>query len=148
MVKTKIEVVRELGKAMAELRIQFRQCIQGNLKIYEVGLTYEMIEVMSLLWQKDGINQQVIADRTLRDKSSMTYLIDNLVKRTLVKRIPDEEDRRNNLIFLTEEGQQLHAEVKPWSSVLFENSAEGLTVEDLQAGIAILNKMTENLKVK
>jgi DNA-binding MarR family transcriptional regulator len=81
MVKTKIEVVRELGKAMAELRIQFRQCIQGNLKIYDVGLTYEMIEVMSLLWQKDGINQQVIADRTLRDKSSMTYLIDNLVKR-------------------------------------------------------------------
>jgi DNA-binding MarR family transcriptional regulator len=148
MVKTKIEVVRELGKAMAELRIQFRQCIQGNLKIYDVGLTYEMIEVMSLLWQKDGINQQVIADRTLRDKSSMTYLIDNLVKRSLVKRIPDEEDRRNNLIFLTEEGKQLHSEVKPWSSVLFESSAAGLTVEDLQAGIAILNKMTENLKVK
>jgi DNA-binding MarR family transcriptional regulator len=148
MVKTKIEVVRELGKAMAELRIQFRQCIQGNLKIYDVGLTYEMIEVMSLLWQKDGINQQVIADRTLRDKSSMTYLIDNLVKRSLVKRIPDEEDRRNNLIFLTEEGKHLHAEVKPWSSVLFESSAAGLTVEDLQAGIAILNKMSENLKVK
>jgi hypothetical protein len=42
----------------------------------------------------------------------------------------------------------LHAEVKPWSSVLFESSAAGLTVEDLQAGIAILNKMSENLKVK
>lgn len=148
MINTKIDAVRQLGRAMAELRIHFRQCIQVNLKTYNVDLTYEMLEVMSILWQQDGINQQVIADKTLRDKSAMTYLIDNLVKRTLVTRKPDEEDRRNNLIFLTNEGKQLHAEVKPWTGDLFANAAAGLSVQDVQSGISVLHKMIENLKLK
>lgn len=146
MTKTKIELTRELGRSMAELRSCFRQCIQVKLKEHNVDMTFEMLEVMSFLWGKDGINQQELADKTLRDKSAMTYLIDNLVKRNLVRRVEDENDRRSKLIHLTAEGKDLQMELRPWVSDMFENATAELTLEDVTGGIRLLNKMVENLK--
>lgn len=146
MIKTKIELGRELGRSMAELRSCFRQYIQVKLKEYSIDMTFEMLEVMSFLWVKDGINQQELADKTLRDKSAMTYLIDNLVKRNVVKRVEDENDRRNKLIYLTSEGKELQISLRPWVSDVFEQATVELTVDDVKCGISVLNKMIDNLK--
>jgi DNA-binding MarR family transcriptional regulator len=102
--KTKPETALEAGRAMAELRTHVRQFIQVKIKEHGINITFEMLEVMSCLWRQDGINQQEIAGITLRDKSSMTYLLDNLVKRKLVHRVEDENDRRNKLIYLQRKG--------------------------------------------
>src|ERR1700753_2815729 len=112
-IKTRAEIALELGRTMAELRILLRQRIQLKLKEHGISLTYEMLEVMSCLWRKDGIIQQEIADYTLRDKSSMTYLLDNLSKRGLVERVEDGNDRRNKLIYLTAEGRGLKEQLYP-----------------------------------
>jgi DNA-binding MarR family transcriptional regulator len=85
--KTKPETAFDVGKAMAELRIHVRQFIQLKIKEQGINITFEMLEVMSCLWKNDGINRQEIAGLTLRDKSGMTYLLDNLVKRKLVHRV-------------------------------------------------------------
>jgi DNA-binding MarR family transcriptional regulator len=81
---TKTELAVAFGRSMSELRTYTRQQIQ--IKEHGINITFEMLEVMGCLWKKDGINQQEIANLTLRDKSSMTYLLDNLVKRKLVNR--------------------------------------------------------------
>src|ERR1700735_439870 len=95
--KTKTEIALELGRAMTDLKNHLRRNIQ--LKIHEQGidLTFEMLEILSCLWKKAGVNQQELADLTLRDKSGITYLIDNLAKREIVTRVEDEKDRRNRL---------------------------------------------------
>ncbi|MFI5139083.1 MAG: hypothetical protein ACHQIM_14770 [Sphingobacteriales bacterium] len=46
-----------------------------------INITFEMPEKMACPWKKDGVNQQKCADLTLRDKSGMTQLLDNPVKR-------------------------------------------------------------------
>lgn len=146
MTKTKIELTRELGRSMAELRSCFRQYIQVKLKEHNIDMTFEMLEVMSFLWAKDGINQQELADKTLRDKSAMTYLIDNLVKRSVVIRVEDDNDRRNKLIYLTSEGKELQLSLRPWVSDVFDSAAAELNAEHIESGICLLNKMVENLR--
>jgi DNA-binding MarR family transcriptional regulator len=146
MAKTKIELARELGRSMAELRNHLRQYIQEKIKEHGISITFEMLEVMSFLWKKDGINQQEIADRTLRDKSSMTYLIDNLVKRDMVTRTEDENDRRNKLIYLTAAGRGLQAQLNPWLDEVYEMATARMDVADLENSVAALDKMIGNLK--
>lgn len=146
MTKTKIELTRELGRSMAELRSCFRQYVQVKLKEFNIDMTFEMLEVMSFLWTRDGINQQELADKTLRDKSAMTYLIDNLVKRNVVNRVEDENDRRNKLIYLTAEGKELQVSLLPWISDVFDSAAAELSAEHIENGICLLNKMIENLR--
>jgi DNA-binding MarR family transcriptional regulator len=144
--KSKIELARELGRSMAELRNHLRQYIQEKIKEHGINITFEMLEVMSFLWKKDGINQQEIADQTLRDKSGMTYLIDNLVKRNMVTRVEDENDRRNKLIYLTAEGKALQEQLNPWIDEVYEAATVKMNITDLKNSVAVLYRMTGNLK--
>jgi DNA-binding MarR family transcriptional regulator len=143
---TKIELALELGKGLAELKNHVRQHIQQKIKEHQLNLSFEMLEVMAYLWKKDGINQQEVADQTLRDKSSMTYLIDNLAKRNLVKRTEDEKDRRNKIIYLTEEGMALRDKLFPWAQDVYGQAATDICETDLQQSVLLINRMIENLK--
>lgn len=136
----------ELGRVMSELKNHFRKYIQLKIKGHGINMTFEMLEVMGCLWNKDGVNQQEIADQTLRDKSSMTYLLDNLVKRKMVTRMEDENDRRNKLIYLTKEGLCLKEQLNPWVAELYEKASEGTDGTDIQNSIRLINQMIANMK--
>jgi DNA-binding MarR family transcriptional regulator len=142
----KAELALELGHSISELRNYVRQYIQVKIKENGYNITFEMLEVMGCLWKKDGVNQQEIADLTLKDKSSMTYLLDNLVKRKLVKRVEDENDRRNKLIYLTNEGINLKETLNPWVPKVYSMASEELAAEELQNGLRLINKMISKLK--
>jgi DNA-binding MarR family transcriptional regulator len=144
--KTNTELAVELGQLMQELRNLTRKDIQKKIKEHGINLTFEMLEVMGCLWRRDGLNQQEIADRTLRDKSSMTYLLDNLIKRKLVKRSADKNDRRNKLIFLTKEGLSLKDILYSWLADVYGLASEQITGEDLQNGVLLISRMVNNLK--
>ncbi|RYE15244.1 MAG: MarR family transcriptional regulator [Sphingobacteriaceae bacterium] len=143
---TKAELAFQLGHSMHELRNHIRQHIQVKIREHGVDITFEMLEVMSFLWKNDGSNQQEIADQTLRDKSSMTYLIDNLAKRGLVGRVEDGNDRRNKLIFLTDKGKALKDQLYPWATEVYENATADLQLDRLQDAVLLLNEMVSSLK--
>jgi DNA-binding MarR family transcriptional regulator len=145
--KSKEELALEFGRSMTEMKNFIRQYIQVKIREHNINITFEMLEVMACLWKKDGINQQEIADITLRDKSSMTYLIDHLVKRQMVKRIEDEVDRRNKLIFLTDEGNKLRAILMPWVAEVYQMATVDVNVRALEDGVIMVNKMISNLKM-
>ena len=105
-----------------------------------------MHQIMACLWEKDGINQQELADRTLKDKASMTYLIDNLTKRGMVKRLEDVTDRRSKLIYLTPKGKQLGKKVEPWVAELFTIASNDFQISEIRAFIKAVKKMRDNVK--
>ncbi|RVU00414.1 MarR family transcriptional regulator [Mucilaginibacter limnophilus] len=142
----KVALAIELGRAMHDLKNHVRQVIQDKLKACDTNITFEMLEIMWMLWDRDGVNQQEIADKTLRDKSSMTYLIDNLVKRGMVKRVEDKKDRRNKLIFLTGEAVKLKDQLCPWLTEVYTQATTDSKIDDLQASIEQLKRMISNLR--
>ena len=141
----KSELALALGRNMNELRMQFRKHMQGKIRSLELHLTYEMLEVMICLWRQDGVNQQLIADITLRDKSAMTYLVDNLIKRKMITRKEDERDRRNKLICLTAEGRQLQETLQPWVAEMYDRATAGVEEASLINGKDLIENMIKNL---
>jgi DNA-binding MarR family transcriptional regulator len=144
--KSITELALEFGRGMTELKNYMRQFIQAKIKESGINITFEMLEIMACLWTNDGINQQEIADITIKDKSSMTYLVDNLVKRNMVMRMPDENDRRNNLIFLTKEGKQLHKKIYPWLLEMYEKATIEVSTSDIESSLSLVKRMIENMK--
>ena len=142
---TKSELALAFGRNMNELRMQFRKHMQGKIRSLELHLTYEMLEVMICLWRQDGVNQQLIADITLRDKSAMTYLVDNLIKRKMITRKEDERDRRNKLIYLTTEGRQLQETLQPWVAEMYDRATAGVAEASLINGKDLIENMIKNL---
>ena len=142
----KKESTGQLIHTILELRDELRQFMQKKFRENAVDLTYEMHQVMACLWKRDGINQQEIADLTLRDKASITFLINNLTKRELVKRQEDPNDRRSKLIYLTGKGKKLGQRLEPWVHELFTIAGSGIENTVLQNCIQTLEKMRDNVK--
>lgn len=140
------ELARDLTKSIREMRTIMRQHIQIKLREYQFDMSFELLEILAYLWRQDGVNQQEIADIIIKDKSSTTYLIDNLVKRNLVVRTADENDRRNKLIFLTKEGKQLQKQFNPLINEMYETATAGIPFGAMEKAIVMLNKMNDNLK--
>src|SRR5438874_11493553 len=74
--------------------------LQKKLSATDLNITIEQWSVLYHLWKEDGLSQQQLCDATFRDKPSITRLVDNLEKLNLVKRVPSDNDRRINLIYL------------------------------------------------
>lgn len=129
------------------MRMQYRKYMQGRIRSLDLRLTYEMLEVMICLWRQDGVNQQLIADITLRDKSAMTYLVDNLIKRKMITRKEDDRDRRNKLIYLTQEGRQLQETLQPWLAEMYDKATAQVDTAALVAGKALIEGMIKNLLI-
>ena len=145
-INQKAETTRHFTHLLFELRDQLRQFMQKKFRENNIDLTYEMHQIMNCLWKKDGVNQQELANLTLKDKASMTYLIDNLTKRALVKRTEDPTDRRSKLIYLTPRGKQLGKKVEPLVSEGFSIASRDIDIRDIQKYIGAVEKMRDNVQ--
>lgn len=141
-----LELARDLSRALMEMRNYMRQHLQVRIKENNIDVSFELLEILGVLYRKDGINQQEIADILIKDKSSITYLIDSLTKRDLVERKEDENDRRNKLIYLTENGKHMKQTLHPWVEEIYEQATNGIKVAELEKAVALVQKMNENLK--
>jgi len=144
--KAKHIIIIEFTRKIASVNIAYRQFIQSKFKEHDVDLTFEMLQVLACLWNQDGINQQEIANLTVKDKASMTYLIDNLTKRDLVYRQEDENDRRNKLVHLTPKGKTAKTEVQPFIDEMYAAAGKGLDIMELERCMSLLQKLEQNLK--
>lgn len=97
-------------------RMSSKQAMQRFLKNTQADITFEMLQVMSCLWDEQGISQQIIAERTSKDKACLTNLMQNLEKKGYICRKEDEKDKRNKLVYLTERGEDF----KNWISPMLE----------------------------
>ena len=143
----KSEAAREFAHLTFELRDVLRQFLQQKFRDNNIDLTYEMHQIMACLWKSDGLRQQDLADKTLKDKASLTCLIDNLSKRKLVDRYEDPNDRRSKLIFLTAEGKELGKKVEPWVAELFSIVSKNFENNTIKQSIKVVQQMIENVKV-
>lgn len=140
------ELALELGLAMSEMKSRLRQKIQNSINEYDPDLSFELIEILGLLSRNNGINQQEIGNKVSKDKSSITYLINSLVKRDLVERVAYQNDRRNRQIFLTPKGKQIVETVYPWALDLYKKAAGDIDVEEISKALLLVKKMTANLE--
>jgi len=145
MAKTKREATELFAKMVIRVNLAFRQFMQTKFKAHNIDLTFEMLQVLACLWQQDGINQQELADLTVKDKASMTYLLDNIARRGLVYRQEDSVDRRNKLIYLTEEGKAMKERIQPWVEEMYVLAGKSMTIDVINNAIAHLETIRNNV---
>lgn len=111
-----------------------------------IDVTTEQWSVLACLWKKDNVTQQTLCTLTSKDKPSMTRLIDNLEKRDLVVRMADKNDRRNNLIHLTQNGLTLQKKATEIVNAVAERTLNNITEDEMDTSRRVLKKIMANLQ--
>lgn len=120
--------------------------MQKFLKDTGAGITFEMLQIMSCLWNEQGISQQTLAERTAKDKACMTSLMLNMEKKGYVTRREDPEDRRNKLVYLTGKGEEFRKWIAPKLQEYYRRIENCMTEEELEQTGQMLKKLQHVLE--
>ncbi len=119
--------------------------LQKNFSLAGLEITIEQWSVLYHLWKQDALSQQELCNRTFRDKPSITRLIDNLEKQKLVKRMPSKEDRRINLVCLTDSAKLLQYKTIVLANQTMDESLVGVHKNEIEIVKLVFQKVYDNL---
>ena len=136
----------ELILQVLRTRMIVRQTVQRILRNNKMDMTFEMLQVMHRLGEKPGVSQQYLADETVKDKASLTNLINNLEKKGWVERKEDPTARRNNQLYLPQQGEALSTRVTPLLHEVYDSVEEKLSAKEMESCIRYLRKLDMTLE--
>ena len=122
--------------------------LQKNYRQAGLEITIEQWSVLYHLWKEDGLSQQELGIRTFRDKASITRLIDNLEKLGLVTRVASKEDRRINLVCLTETAMPLQQLTYDLANQTMNEALQNITKEEIEIVKNVFQRVYDNLSNK
>lgn len=120
--------------------------LQKKFSAAGLKITIEQWSVLYHLWKEDGKSQQELCTATFRDKPSITRLVDNLEKQQLVKRVPSDDDRRINKIYLTRQAQRLQEETMSIAEATLNEALEGVPTDRIEICKEVLQIVYDNLR--
>lgn len=118
--------------------------LNRNFNAKGFDITFEQWSIIIYLYHCDGKSQNEIAEKTFRDKVSVTKILDNLEKRKLVFRLPDINDRRIKRIYLTEHGKTTVPALKAIADQTLEEAFLGINGNDLKSFKIVLSSIVKN----
>lgn len=108
-------------------------------RIFEKILSEENIDefngaqgkILYVLWQTDRISIAELATQAGLANTTLTSMLDRMAEADLIMRVPDEADRRKNLIVLTEKARGLQEKYEQVSRRMNEIYYKGFTEQEI-----------------
>lgn len=125
---------------------QIRSVTYKEFLGHGLELTPEQWIVLVQLWQKDGQSQSALSELTLRDRPTMSRIIDTMEKSGLVERVADAADARTRRVKLTRAGKALQPKLVPLAKSIVARLEQGIPARDLETTHRTLARMLENLR--
>ncbi|MBC2715266.1 MAG: MarR family transcriptional regulator [Desulfobacteraceae bacterium] len=117
-----------------------RQLEEHHMK----GISPSHGDILWALLFSGELSMKDLAENINRDKSTVTALVNKLIKFGYVKKRTDINDNRVNLISLTPKGLKLKDDVIAISEALREKAYQGLTEKDKAVLMKLLDKIYQN----
>ncbi|MCM3666508.1 MarR family transcriptional regulator [Mesobacillus subterraneus] len=121
------------------------KAIQDQIKddMSKNNLSITEFSVLEVLYHKGRQTIQQIAQSILISSGSMTYVIDKLEQRGLLKRNACPGDRRASHITLTPDGEGLMEKIMPEHEDLIDSLFDSLSADEEQELIRLLRKINK-----
>ena len=134
-----------LGMLIGQVhRLSTKKFVQNS---HNSGLDISMDQwiVLGPIWENDGLSHKEISEYCLKDKTSVTKIIDTLEKKNLVVRFADQLDHRVKRVVLSNKGKQLFLQAIPIMELTRDQLREGITEQDIESLRSVLTKIYNNL---
>ncbi|WAW14473.1 MarR family winged helix-turn-helix transcriptional regulator [Peptostreptococcus equinus] len=120
--------------------------IYKNMCLKELDITASEQSFLCTLYENNGVSQDFLSKYLNIDKASTARVIKSLIDKKIVKKIKNENDKRENRIFLTDKAKDIREEIfsvlDSWSTVL----TQGMSEQEKEQSYYYLQKMVENVE--
>jgi len=137
---------KELGYAIGKTNWYLKTLLNKLLREEECGITNEQWLVLKVIDANPAVSQTEIAEKSQKEKTNITRIIDLLEKNGFIERRRDEKDRRMYRIHATEEGKKVLKAVNPITQKTEEICAQTLNKKQVKEIIDSLDAVCESIK--
>lgn len=145
MNKKNFNPLKEIGFLTARTHRTLLNTLNQRLIQNELDITAEQGFIIINLFLQDGIPQQELSDKIFKEKSSTKRLIDSLERKDLIVRIPDQNDKRNKLIYLTHGGKEVSTQLIKIIFKLLMDAQENIDKNEMEICKKVLIQIFNNL---
>ncbi|HET6419899.1 MAG TPA: MarR family transcriptional regulator [Geobacteraceae bacterium] len=139
-----------LNKSLGHLAGRFSRLmlrhINAALSRNELPITAEQYSLLVQLWDRNGLPQGALADKTAKDKTTMARLAAGLESRGIIIRLPSPGDARERLVFLTDKGKELMDKATELVREILEEAQQGIDEARLEVCRDVLRRASLNLQ--
>ena len=136
----------------------FERCIYFNTNtlarklnaLWEEGfsdfeLTPAQGYLLRLVLAQPGMTQQAISLELQLNKSTVTRFVNQLEKKSLLKRTASEGDQRENVIVPSEEALRIQSQLEALGDTLYQSMCDKLGKQNLSSFVKSARKLNEQL---
>jgi MarR family transcriptional regulator, organic hydroperoxide resistance regulator len=130
---------------IASIRHKTDRFLVRQMKLHNLnGIVPSHGDILSLLLRKESMPMKDIAATVEKDKSTVTTLVDKLVKMGYVEKRQDNDDNRVTLVSLTDKGKALKKDFREISERLVTTAYKNIPLKEREALIIALQKINSN----
>lgn len=105
-------------------------------------------KILYVLWQRDNISIIELSKLVGLANTTLTSMLDRMEEAELIRRLPDPDDRRKNLIALTDKARGLQGKYDQVSQEMNEVYYKDFTEEEITIFERYLQRVLKNVKEK
>ncbi|MBS4759273.1 MAG: winged helix-turn-helix transcriptional regulator [Clostridium sp.] len=140
---------KKVGAMLVATGILSRVMALREYALQQFEITPEQYLVLSIIMDSGTeLYQRQISEITYKDRPNITRIINILENLGLVKRIEDVNKRKVYKIAITEKGIEMRKKIQPTMFKLRAITTQGISEEELEKTLQILEKMQINMADK
>ena len=105
-------------------------------------------KILYVLWQRDNISIIELSKLVGLANTTLTSMLDRMEEAELIKRLPDPDDRRKNLIALTDKANGLRGKYDQVSQEMNKVYYKDFTEDEIMEFERYLQRVLKNVKEK
>lgn len=131
---------------ISEIRKEVFGYIEDELKKRDIeGLVVSHGNILDILYDNNGkLTMKEISEGINRSKSTVTQLVDKLLKAGYVTKESDLEDKRYSYIVLTDKGLSIKRHFREISENVIKEFFKGFTEEESETLLSLLDRVIYN----
>lgn len=136
-----------LFELIAEFRTKLRRVVASIVHNNMPVLSLEMAEIIICVGKNGKLNQQEVAEITLKDKASVSRLTQKLIDLKLVAAHLPHTDHRLKYLTLTPDGKEVYDKLSAAVQGIYENIRLQLTPGEFTFLLEVTAKLARNIKL-
>ena len=143
---TKSNNEKSLGYAIGKTNWYLKTLLNKLLKEEDCGITNEQWIVLKVIDANPAVSQTEIAEKSQKDKTNITRILDLLEKNDSIERRKDDRDRRMYRVHITEQGKKILNKVNPITQKTDKICTQSLNKNQVMALIDSLDAICDSVR--
>lgn len=132
------------GQLLMRVSLELKKSLSKRLSLYNITAPQWAV-LQDISNHLEGTTPAMIAERTYSDRPTITGVLERLKTKGLLVIKDNPNDKRSNLVFITESGLKMKSNIENLSDELMDDALNNITEHEMSTFINVLKQIYINI---